>query len=151
MSCVKGGGRNRKVSTGCPTLLQQHLQSLHSRIPHFDLSQAVTEAAKHKFTCDQSSMATNMPVEIVPCGAIVCNSCSVLLARTQPTFNCPASHDSASQSFTRPSYKIEIFFNDSLVKCGKCQCEVKLESVEEGCAYHEQQQVCLLVLRSKQL
>ncbi len=26
------------------------------------------------------------------------------------------------------------------MKCGKCQCEVKLESVEEGCAYHEQQQ-----------
>ena len=111
----------------------------------------MTEAAKHKVTCDQCSMAANKPVEIVPCGAIVCYS-SVLLARTQPTFNCPASHDSASQSFTRPSYKIENLFNELLVKCVKCQCEVKLESVEEGCAYHEQQQSCLLVLRSgKQL
>ena len=139
----KGGGRKRKVSTGRPTLLQQHLQSLHSRILHFDLSQVVTEAAKHKVTCDQCTMAANKPVEIVPCGAIVCYSCSVLLARTQPTFNCPkcsASHDSAAQSFTRPSYKIENLFNELLVKCGKCQCEVKLESVEEGCAYHEQQQ-----------
>ena len=139
----KGGGRKRKVSTGRPTLLQQHLQSLHSRIPHFDLSMVVLEADKQKVTCDQCSMAANKPVEIIPCRAIVCFNCSVLLARTQPSFNCPKCskpHDSAAHTFARPSYQVEKLYNELLVKCGKCKCEVKLESVEEGCAYHGQLQ-----------
>ena len=141
--CLSKGGRpKRKISSGRPTHIQQHIKSVASVIPVFNLSQLVDDKYKVDVTCNQCNLAANKPVEIIPCKAILCCSCCVSLA-TQAKFNCPSCsipHNSALTTFTRPSSRVEKLFKELLMKCEKCECKVKLEWIEKECAYHREHQ-----------
>ena len=136
----KGGRPKKPVTTsGRPSKLQQHLSSVASAIPRFDLNRVANRHLLNDVTCPSCDLAINRPIEILPCKSLVCCSCCNKLVSLQTSFSCPGcneTHESAVCSFSRPSRIVENMLNEMVVECEKCCEKIKLALIEKECAYH---------------
>ena len=135
----KGGRPKRKWSSGRPTNISQHINSIASPVPNFTLNQLLDDQYKAIVTCCQCHSAAIKPIELLPCKSIICCTCSLELAKSQ-SFNCPGclcDHPSNEDTFTRLSPLTERLFNDINVICEHCNCKVKLVMLGEECRKHQ--------------
>ena len=134
----KGGRLKRKHSSGRPTIISQHIQSIASPVPNFTLAQLIDVQYKDVVTCCQCHSAANHPIELLPCKSIICCTCSLELAKSQ-AFLCPGclnNHSSNEDTFTKVSELTEKLFFDLMVKCEHCSCKIKLALLGEECSKH---------------
>ena len=137
----KGGRPKKKTSGGRPSLLQQHIMSVSSTVPQFELSQVVDETRKIDVMCCSCNLAANRAIEIIPCKSLICCSCCMTLV-SEASFRCPGchdEHDSSPSSFTKPSPLVEKMLNEMLVICKRCVRKIKLEVIDKECMHHERE------------
>lgn len=142
------GGRPKKISrTGRPSNVQQHISSVASILPHFHLSQVIDSTMKKYVTCSSCCSAVIKPVQILPCKSLICSDCCSKLVSTTSTlqqlpFRCPGcsgEHESSELTFACLSPIEKKKFNDLLLRCDKCNGEVKLQCIGQQCDSHVQQ------------
>lgn len=83
--------------------------------------------------------AVDSPVEILPCKSLFCCGCTLSLAATIPSFNCPGCsglHESSESTFTKPLSIIEKMIKSLIVECDRCGVDTKVESLADECRLH---------------
>ena len=138
--CKGGRPKKKEPSGGRPSALHQHIQAVASSVPSSKITEVLDCSYKEHVSCVQCKLLVVKPVEIQPCKSLACSSCCLDLVYKKTQFCCPGcshEHESGIDSFSHVSPTVNKILCDLVVKCTKCNKNIRLATLNDNCLHHK--------------